>query len=125
MSIVGKNLTVVLDLGDGREYRMDGGIVRSIDMSMTHDDLTTFNMDITGPAMQIVGPSRSEVSINGIVTDGALDALFSYDPDEEKIEASGIQHGVDFCRYCGSDWTTDQRGNCGACGGTHRSDLRR
>jgi len=124
MTIAGKELSIILDLGDGRQYRMDNGIVTNIEMSMAYDDIVRFDMDVSGPPMQVLGPSKSEVSISGILTNGALNALFAYNPDEEKLAESGLVHGVDFCSFCGSDWIKDRRGNCGACGGPKHPDKR-
>jgi len=114
-NLIGKTLDIVLDLGDGREYRLDNGLIRSIEISQSMEGLAEFDLGITGPALRQVSPT-TEIKIQGIVT-GDFTDLFNYDPDEKKIEETGLIHGKHYCAFCGSDWIPCSRGNCGACGG--------
>lgn len=119
VAIMGKNLSVTLDLGDGREYKLDDGVITNIEISNTVDDISRFGIDIVGSPITM-RPVQSDVTLSGVYGGHAIDELFAYTPDEEKIKEAGLIHGEHYCRYCGSDWLPDSRGNCGACGGSKR-----
>jgi len=123
-AILGRNLSVTLDLGDGREYKLESGMITNIEISNTVDDLSRFGMDIIGSPIIIPKPVQTNITLSGIYEGSGMDELFAYTPDEEKIKKSGLIHGEHYCAYCGSDWLPDSRGNCGACGGSkHRGKM--
>ena len=116
-AILGRNLSVTLDLGDGREYKLDSGMITNIEISNTVDDVARFGIDIVGSPIRS-RPVQSNVTLTGVYEGKGLDELFAYTPNEEKIKEAGLIHGEHYCSYCGSDWLPDSRGNCGACGGS-------
>lgn len=122
-TMVGKEMKILFDLGDGRSFEMDGALIRSFQMSTMVDTiLPEFAIELTAPYI-VQGPSSSEVIIEGYATDPFLNFIF----DEEKAAEHGLVHGVHFCKGCGSDWVGDGRiedgkGNCGYCGAPRHWD---
>ena len=67
-TMVGKQLDVILSYGDGREYRLDGALVQSLEISQGIEDASMFSMDLTAPT--------TRVSISGYASGNSFQDLF-------------------------------------------------
>ena len=76
-AILGRNLSVTLDLGDGREYKLDSGMITNIEISNTVDDVARFGIDIVGSPIRS-RPVQSNVTLTGVYEGKGLDELFAY-----------------------------------------------
>lgn len=108
-----KPVSLEIDTGDGRKIEVLSAYITSLSISQEPPEIADFETwagDFGSLMMKEAGP----ITIEATFRSKDLPNLFF---DEEILEENDMDHGEEFCRYCGSDWIPDRRGNCGACGG--------
>jgi hypothetical protein len=104
MNLIGNATQIFVKLNDERWYELNPMMIRDISFSLCYDDLAQFSLKAEGtPAVR----ERAVLEITGYLP---------ADPKDELKELTSSSLG--YCLYCGSEWRSDTRGNCGACGGT-------
>jgi hypothetical protein len=106
--LVGKHMKIEYESSPGIWTELSGQITSLSLQSMPAIEVT--GLGDAEPSF-IPGMPGTEFTIDGFV---GPDGLLTFMPSERYDEEGPMLR--DTCRFCGSGWSEDMRGNCKACG---------